>query len=293
MILRSTRGSGLLPSPSDRWAMGDLDKDTSVKGGDGLYRASLSEEWEIWGPQGGYVASVALRAAGAHSPFPRPASFFCHFVNVGSFGEVEIRVETLRRSRRAESMRVALLQQDRVIMEALVWTVDRLSGLDHLDAPAPEVSKPAETKSWGELYADDPGPPFRFWYNLEGRPVGFDRARASQPGRPFTQTWMRFIPTPTFDDPFVDAGRILIIADVSMFPAAVRAHGGEGPPPYVAPSMDLGLAFHDFAPDSEWLLIEAESPIAKESLVGGRATVWSEDGRLLATGVQQMLQRLS
>ena len=46
--------------------MGDLAADTAVEPlGDGRYRASVSRDWEIWGPMGGYIASIALRAAGA------------------------------------------------------------------------------------------------------------------------------------------------------------------------------------------------------------------------------------
>ena len=44
--------------------MGDLAVDRAVEPiGDGRYRAMVSQDWEIWGPMGGYVASIALRAA--------------------------------------------------------------------------------------------------------------------------------------------------------------------------------------------------------------------------------------
>ena len=42
--------------------MGELSADTAVDGTDGVYSARLSSDWEIWGPNGGYVASVAMRA---------------------------------------------------------------------------------------------------------------------------------------------------------------------------------------------------------------------------------------
>jgi len=47
--------------------MGNLADDTEVSGADDHYVARLSRDWEIWGPNGGYLASVAIRAAGAHS----------------------------------------------------------------------------------------------------------------------------------------------------------------------------------------------------------------------------------
>ena len=67
---------------------GDLATDTAVRAVDadaGRYQADISSAWEIWGPMGGYVAGVALRAAGAASPFTRPASFSCHYLGVAAF----------------------------------------------------------------------------------------------------------------------------------------------------------------------------------------------------------------
>jgi acyl-CoA thioesterase II len=268
--------------------MADLQEDTEIEGSGGRYRARLSSEWEIWGPQGGYVSTVALRAAGAESAFKKPASFTCHYINAAEFDLVDVSVETLRRSRRAESLRVSVKQKEKPILECLVWTVDEIEGMDHDTTQMPAVAKPAGLKSWAELF---PGgePPFRFWYSLEGRPADLDPATGTHPPEPHAFTWYRFVTRPTFEDPFVDAGRLLIAADVALYPAAIRAHGGGFP--FVAPSMDLSVNFHHDARGWEWLLVDAESPISSGGLVGGRDFVWSEDGKLLATGIQQMLQK--
>src|SRR6266576_6819006 len=99
--------------------MGDLAIDTAVDGGDGRYTARLSRDWEIWGPNGGYVASIALRGAGAHARFDRPASLVGHFLGVASFdAPLEVRVTTLRAAKRAESIRVSLTQGDQPIFDA-------------------------------------------------------------------------------------------------------------------------------------------------------------------------------
>ena len=48
--------------------MGDFEHDTRVESlGEGRYRAELNPDWMIWSPNGGYVASIALRAAGAEA----------------------------------------------------------------------------------------------------------------------------------------------------------------------------------------------------------------------------------
>ena len=50
-------------------------------------------------------------------------------------------------------------------------------------------------------------------------------------------------------------------------------------------------SFHELDATSEWLLVRADAPVARDGLVGGRAEIWSESGRLLASGGQQMLCR--
>ena len=60
--------------------MGDLSVDTRIEGENGRYRAQLRDEWRVWGPNGGYPAAIALRAAGAEARIPRPVAFAAHFV---------------------------------------------------------------------------------------------------------------------------------------------------------------------------------------------------------------------
>src|SRR5438128_3645487 len=104
--------------------MGDFTTDTDVKlVADGLYAATLHPDWEIWGPMGGYVAAVALRAAGAHSRFDRPASLVGHFLGVADFDEVQLTTTTRRAASRAESIAVSMSQRGKPIFDALVWSV--------------------------------------------------------------------------------------------------------------------------------------------------------------------------
>ncbi|MHB8680717.1 MAG: acyl-CoA thioesterase [Acidimicrobiales bacterium] len=273
--------------------MGDLSEDTAVEGGAGKYRAELSADWEIWGPNGGYLAAVALRAAGAHSVLPLPASLSCHFLGVADFGPVDLEVETLRRGKRAESLRVSVRQGDQRVLEALVWAVDSgIDGLVHDAAPAPEVDPPAGLPSLDQLLPDGERP-HRFFVNVEERPLHWIADWEHRPaGAPLHLCWYRFRPTPTFADPWVDAGRLAIVVDTFQWPAAARAHAG-GTLRHIAPSLDLACRFHRMpeAARSPWLLVEARSPVADHGLVGGTAAVWDEWGALLASGGQQMLSR--
>jgi acyl-CoA thioesterase-2 len=275
--------------------MGDLSADTQVSGGDGRYRGRLSPDWAIWGPNGGYLASVALRAVGEATTLKRPASFAGHYLNVAEFDEIDIAVSSIRSSKRAESLRVSMSQADRPIFEGLVWVVADGRGFEHDVTTMPEVPGPNGLRSVEEIVKEDVGeeerPPFPFWNNIDSKVVEWQRGRWEQrvPGPPVYSGWFRFRPTSRFDDPFVDAGRYVILVDTLMYPAATMAY--PPPPPFMAPSLDLAIRFHRPAPDSEWLFCRAESPIAEAGLVGGVSAVYSEGTQLIASGGQQMLSR--
>jgi acyl-CoA thioesterase len=274
--------------------MGDLADDTAVTGHDGHYTMTMSRDWEIWGPNGGYVASVALRAAAMHSRFDRPASIVGNFLGVASFDEpVDIETVALREAKRAESIRVSIRQGSRPIFEALVWGVDNVDGLEHQFGDAPEAPEPMTLPTILERFAAagiEGRPPFPFWNNFEERPLQWiDNWDEREQQQPSFLTWFRYLPTSTFDDLWVDACRSLILIDTLGWPAVQRHHVGDHG--FMAPSIDISVGFHRFRPEEPWLLARGESPSAYAGLVGGRGDVWSLDGVLLATGTSQMLCR--
>jgi acyl-CoA thioesterase len=273
--------------------MGDLETDTAVEpiGEDGRSRARLSRDWEIWGPNGGYLAVIALRAAGATTPLRRPASFTCHFLGVADFDAVDLEVRPLRVSKRAAALAVSMRQHDRPILEAVTWIVgDDAEGLEHDAAPSPDVEGPdglLDTRARMPADAEQHYP--AFWSNFEERPLRWiGNWLEREPGEPHFQSWFRYQPTSTFDDPFVDAGRALLLVDTLGWPAAVRAYRADIP--FIAPSLDVSVRFHG-VPETEWLLCDARSPVARDGLVASSASVWASDGRLVASGGQQMLCR--
>jgi acyl-CoA thioesterase len=261
--------------------MGDLATDAAVVGADGLYTAVLSDEWAAWGPNGGYVAAVLLRAARAHSDFPRAASMTCHFLSVARFAPVEVTAVTLRRSKRAESVRVTMNQDGLPVAEALVWLVaGELDGLTHDVAVMPDVPLPEELRSITELLPDDAPDPPSMWLNIEARPVTW----SDEPSEPYYASWYRF-PAHTSDD----AARQLILLDVMAWSAALAAHGPDSG--YVAPNLDLTVQFHQAGTGEEWLLAEGYAEVARDGLIGFRSRVWSRDRRLLSSGSGQLLCR--
>lgn len=268
--------------------MGDLAVDTTVEGSNGHYRATISPDWDFWTPNGGYLCSLALRAAAAESSQPRPAAFYCHYLNPPKTRDAILEVETLRLGRRTQSMRVSMSEEGRQLLEALVWTVaDGLGGVEHDLAKMPEVPPPSELRTSEEIHAPDKAP-FPFWENLESRPITWQGRWDERPiQHPLWRCWYRYRPTPTFNDYFVDAARSIILIDTMFYAAAALAHPGQFP--FIAPSMDLAVRFHQHDLETEWLMSSTESPIAASGLMGGYAAVWSTKGKLLATGGQQMI----
>jgi acyl-CoA thioesterase len=251
---------------------------------DGRYRSTLSPDWAVWGPNGGYVAAIALRAAMAESRLPRPASFHCHFLAVGEFAPVELRVASLGGGRRAESLRVEVSQRERLLLAATVWMVDDgLQGFEHDFGVRPDVPVPAALRGYQELVDDYPDW-YPIWRSIEGRPVRF----REPPGEPRWHTWLRFTETPIADRA-ADAVRQLFWLDFPGWNATTSAHAW--PFRYLAPNLDLNVQFHRFAPDETWQLADGVVLLAGDGLVGGVARLWTEDGRLLATGASKHVCR--
>ncbi len=270
--------------------MASLDHDTKLVGGDGRYVTSISADWKIWGPNGGYMAALALRAAATASRFERPASFACHFLSVGAFEPAQVRVDLSRSARTAESLRATIAQNDRVLLDAQVWMVAESVGLEHDFAPMPDVKPASQLDSFETLMPDDASPHFPFWNNLEGRPTDWVPRAQWRPGAPQLRCWYRFRPDACFDEPSLDAARALILIDTLSWPAACRAHD-EATNPWMAPSLDLVARFHRAPPYSEWLLVEARADVATEGLIGFHNRVWDEAGRVVASGGGQLLCR--
>jgi acyl-CoA thioesterase II len=275
--------------------VGDVERQTAVTlEDDGRYRAIVHRDWEIWGPCGGYVAAIALRAAGAESPFRRPASFFCHYLSVADFAPVDLVVTPLRSGRTVLAQRVEMTQEGRPVLQAMVWSVGEVDGLEHQDVSPPDVPDPDDV-------APPPPPPppedgedrpvYTFWENFEQRPTNWvDPWPPTEPLPPVWRTWVRYADGGVTDDAWVDAARALVVLDVGSWPAGSRPHAHLNHS-FIAPSLDLYAAFQDLGTGSEWLLLDAHSPVAGTGLLSWTGRVWSRDRRLIASGGGQAVFR--
>jgi len=278
--------------------VGDFAIDTTIEPtGEGRYRAALCPDWEIWGPVGGYVAAIAMRAVGAEASLARPASFFCHYLRATRFDPIDLRVTPIRRGRSAESLRVQVAQGEREVMDATVCVVAEGEGLEHEVTSCPEVPAPDELESLAAHIENGvvAPPTTPFWDNFDARPI--DRGQdwpPTEPNDPIWHEWLRFVPTSTFDDPWLDAARYVLLCDLPLWPSTTPQHAwkwGDQPSGWTAPTLDLYVAFHRPVPREPWLLVDGYAPIAAHGLLGWTGRLWSSTGQLVASSTGQGIFR--
>jgi acyl-CoA thioesterase len=121
-------------------------------------------------------------------------------------------------------------------------------------------------------------------FEVDTRPERFaETERRAHP--PHFREWYRFRPRATFDDPWLDAGRALVMIDTAAWIAAVQPHPDSA---FTAPNVDVTAWFHRAEPECEWLLMDHSCLVAASGLMGAHARIWSEGGQLLASGGAQL-----
>lgn len=266
----------------------DFERETRVVAqGAGVYRAVLSKDWEIWGPNGGYLCAIALRAAAQEAQIARPVALYCHYLKVAQFAAVELQVVVLGRTRRSESLRVSMTQEGKPILEAMVRTASAGEGLGHVDVTAPVVAPPEELPDAQTLLTPAHGPRRVFWKNFDVRVLSPERFRLPRSASaPRWREWYRVHSEGDFSDPFLDAGRSALLLDTTGWPAANGPHPDSA---YVAPSLDFACWFHASSPSNDWLLVDAHSEIARDSCIGATGRLFDRAGTLIASSGSQLL----
>ena len=182
-----------------------------------------------------------------------------------------------------------ITQDGTAILDAQAWFTLPGDVVTHDHVPMHRYGRPDDHRSITEYDVD--GPPFPFWLNFDGKPLDWIDDMESYPGgEPEWAEWLKFEPTARFDDPVLEAARIVLLADLPSYPAAVRAYPG-GERTFVAPSLDLSVQLHRLGDLSDWLLVHGTAPVAERGLLAFRSEIWSADGRQAASGGGQLLLR--
>lgn len=268
--------------------MADLEVDTRTSGNGPTRTAHLRPEWRTWAVSGGYVAAVALRAASEQVDHPLPVGVNCQFLRPASFGEATVTTELQRAGRRTAYVRAEVAQSDKVVMTASATFAQPAEGYDVEYEPMPDVPHWKDVTPYRKLLPEERWNEIALVDCIEERPINWvhgDPDRA--PAEPEFSAWCRF-ETSDLSLPVVDAARSVLLVDTYGFTPIISAIGGPGLH-YAVLTTDLTVRFHEFDPETNWLLARARVRKGGHGIVCVDGFVWSEDGRLLASGSQSML----
>jgi acyl-CoA thioesterase II len=249
---------------------------------------------------GGQVAAQAVRAAIATvEPAFRLHSLHSYFLRPGDTAvPIIYDVERIRDGRSFATRRAIARQHGRAIYYVSAsFHVDE-PGFEHQDA-MPIVPDPEDCPSLGDLFRQVTGRPDdrsweREWAALDVRYAGDSRPGGAlrndtQPAR--TQIWIR-VAGDVPDDPVVNACLLTYASDLTLLGVALVPHGLLISSPKVQPaSLDHSMWFHRRFRADEWMLYDQRSPSASGGTGFALGTMFSRDGRLIASVAQEGLIR--
>jgi acyl-CoA thioesterase II len=234
---------------------------------------------------GGQMLGQAIVAASRRMPDKRVKSLQTVFARSTKVDEpVDILVEPMQEGRTFGSSTVTFVQNGRVCARALALLDVREPDLIHHHIAMPEVAPPEASKAQPNLAAAP-----------ETIVVGdIDVRDPALIGPPTLQLWVRFPEAPAGDTALARA-LLAHATDGWLIATAMRPHQGIGQAmahrELSTSVVSHSLAFHDGFVADQWMLIDHESQAAGGGRAYGRGHVFTEDGRLVASFVQEALLR--
>ncbi|GAB7033373.1 acyl-CoA thioesterase II [Streptomyces platensis subsp. malvinus] len=249
---------------------------------------------------GGQVAAQALVAAGRTVPENRPPhSLHAYFLRPGDPGApIVYTVDRIRDGRSFTTRRVVAVQHGQPIFHLSASFQEHEEGLDHQTdmpaAPDPEslptaaemlprhlpaeiAERLVEARAAVDLrYADTPP------WGTVGRP------RA-----PRSQVWFK-ANGKVADEPLLHVCLATYVSDMTLLDSVLLAHGrgGWAVGDVVGASLDHAMWFHRPFRADEWLLYDQESPSSSGGRGLGQARIWTQDGHLAVSVIQEGVVRV-
>jgi acyl-CoA thioesterase len=215
-------------------------------------------------------------------------SIHATFARAGDYSQpIRYQVERMHDGRTIGSDTVTFSQRDRIMARALVlWSADEPDLISHTTGvSAPDVPGP-----------DDPANRVdrRVFPGAQGLIVGgIDTWSDTEPVRaPIQNVWTRYANdySPPVNQAILSWATDGFLIGTSMLPHHGR-NEGQAHKTISTGVIDHTLNFHDRFRADEWLLLAHECIWAGRGRTHGRATVWTQDGRLVATFTQNNLVR--
>lgn len=249
---------------------------------------------------GGQVLAQALVAARRTVEEGREAhSLHAYFILPGDLElPIVYFVERLRDGGSFSTRRVTAIQRGEAIFNLSASFHTPQEGIDH-QSPPPEVPPPEElTPELERIRALAHRIPEELRPVLtQDRPIDFRVVEEvglvdPTPKPPTRHVWFRAdgdMP----DDPLAHRALLAYASDYGLLSTVLQPHGLTiRTPGLQVASLDHALWFHRPFRADDWLLYAVESPVAAEARGFARGTVYTRDGRLVATSAQEGLTRM-
>jgi acyl-CoA thioesterase-2 len=245
---------------------------------------------------GGQVAGQALVAAGRTVPEDRPVhSLHAYFIRPGDTAVPLIyTVERLRDGRSFTTRRVTAIQHGKAIFTLSASFHVREPGFEHADA-MPDVPEPGDLESEPERLRRLRLPPDEYAREspIDLRPAGPLPIEAERDRSLITSrnvVWLRAngdVP----DDPLLHVCLMTYASDMTLLDTVLLAHGVSWGHVASGASLDHAMWFHRQFRVDRWLLFVQDSPIASGARGLARGEVYTRDGELVVSVVQEGLLR--
>jgi acyl-CoA thioesterase-2 len=248
---------------------------------------------------GGQVIGQALVAAARTVEGRGAHSLHAYFMREGDPAvPIIYNVDRIRDGKSFTTRRVVAIQHGAAIFSMSVSFQVTEQGLDH-QITMPTVPPPEELPSEEELKAaylhNAPEGVRRYWERprpIELRPVDLRHFLSREKLEPLQYVWVRATGTLP-DDPDIHRCVLAYASDMTLLDTALFAHGRMiFDPDLQAASLDHALWFHRPFRADEWLLYAEDSPSASGARGFNRGSLFSRDGRLVASVAQEGLIRV-
>jgi acyl-CoA thioesterase-2 len=206
-------------------------------------------------------------------------------------------VDRIRDGKSFATRRVVAIQHGRAIFSMSCSFQVPEEGLDH-QIPMPDAPPPEDLPSEAELKAlflnDAPEPVRRYWERerpIEIRPVDLRHYVSRDSLEPSQNVWIRAtgkLP----DDPDIHRCVLAYASDMTLLDTSLFSHGRSiFDRDLQVASLDHALWFHRPFRADDWLLYAEDSPSASGGRGFNRGSLFSRDGRLIASVAQEGLIR--
>ena len=247
---------------------------------------------------GGQVIGQALVAASRTVEGRAAHSLHAYFLRAGDPAvPIIYEVDRIRDGGSFSTRRVVAIQHGHAIFSMAASFHKQEEGLEHQmtmpDVPPPE-DLPSEAELKEKLIERVPAPVKAYWQAerpIEIRPVDLSRYFSRDKQGPSQLVWIKATGT-LGDDPALHQCVLAYASDFTLLDTALIAHGRfVFDPNLMLASLDHAVWFHEPFRADEWLLYAQDSPSSSAARAFCRGTLFTREGRLVASTAQEGLVR--